>query len=83
MLNRTSQSWPDGVAIELYTAPDVTDVVNKYIRTIRNPNKRKYAVAYAEWKAAGSPGHNGPAYELSYMGAQSVRMQIEAIYDRA
>ena len=54
--------------------------VDKYIRSIRNIAKRAYAKNFAEWLSAGEPeGKEPETGNLSYMGAQSVRMQLREL----
>lgn len=57
--------------------------VQKYIRRIRNPQKRKYAEEYAEYFANRGDGRLPPENGiringLSYMAAQAVRLEIGA-----
>lgn len=51
--------------------------VATYIGRIRNAAKRAYAIAYAR-HLSGGPRPEPPA-SLSYMAAQAVRMQLEAM----
>ncbi len=49
----------------------------KYIRAIKNKNKKAYAEKYAGWLAHGSKENEEPEHgELSAMGAQAVRMEL-------
>jgi hypothetical protein len=52
-----------------------------YIRKIRNPVKRSYAGLYWSRLMAGDPEDGGELdhYGLSEMGAQAVRMRLDAI----
>jgi hypothetical protein len=55
-----------------------TKEAEAYIRKIRNPFKRAYAVDYWRWLQTcegDAPAYN-PA-ELSYMGAQAVRINLD------
>jgi hypothetical protein len=54
----------------------------KYINDIRNVAKKEYARAYFDWVMDGRKGHNGPEWDrakLSYMAAQAVRVNIDAL----
>lgn len=56
--------------------------IEQYIRSIRNNNKREYARAYLDFVMANPVtwmGMRGPCYECSYMAAQAVRHNIDAI----
>lgn len=58
---------------------DVTLVtLDKYVRSIRNIKKQDYAAGYARARIDGTPP---PAdlKNLSYMAAQAVRLNVEAI----
>lgn len=51
--------------------------VDRYVRAIRNANKRAYAAAYARWlQNGGDEPDSGP---ISYMAAQAVRMTLDEI----
>lgn len=52
---------------------------DKFIRKIRNPRKKEYARLYLSFLLAGQPEGEEPKYDLTYMGAQSVRMSLSAI----
>lgn len=61
--------------------PQVIRAVQSYIRRIRNAEKRAYAEAF--WAAVYNEAAHGVSnypdsstYDLSYMGAQAVRMSI-------
>jgi hypothetical protein len=59
-----------------------SDAMLKYIRSIRNANKKDYATRYAIWLARGEDAVDVTEpvpFHLSYMGAQSVRMALYAI----
>jgi hypothetical protein len=49
----------------------------KYIRGIRNSQKKSYAVNY--WAYLSAHTRVEPIHELTYMGAQAVRMQLDSI----
>jgi len=62
-----------------------TQAAKKYIRSIRNESKRDYAERYYRWILDGGldRDENGPEWNrntLSYMAAQSVRMNLDLIY---
>jgi hypothetical protein len=49
-----------------------------YIRQIRNPLKREYAIAYLTWLMNGQKGPEPePDLNLSYMAAQAVRLELQ------
>jgi hypothetical protein len=52
----------------------------KYIRRIRNRQKREYARAYLFYVLKGKRGGEPSRGTLSYMGAQAVRMQLDSIF---
>lgn len=54
---------------------------SRYIETIRNRAKRGYAHEYYQWIREGRPESKRPVYgdNLSYMGAQAVRMYLDEI----
>ncbi len=57
--------------------------IQGYLKAIRNPAKRTYAYAYLAWVLSGRPERKEPEYEtlkLSYMAAQAVRHNINALY---
>ncbi len=56
--------------------------IASYVAKIKNQAKRHYAEAYAGWVLAGQQGDSPERGSLGYMGAQAVRMQIDAITDR-
>ena len=47
----------------------------KYIHALKNPSKKAYAQAYAKHIRQGGPEPERPK-NLSYMGAQAVRMSL-------
>lgn len=52
--------------------------IGKYIRTLRNVNKKDYASEYADYLIG--TGCEEPEYgELSYMAAQAVRQSLRDI----
>jgi hypothetical protein len=58
---------------------------NAYVRRIRNEAKRRYAHAYLGYLIA-FPGSESPPADpsdLSYMGAQAVRLALSDIIERA
>ena len=58
---------------------------NTYVRRIRNPRKRAYAHAYLGYLIA-FPGSESPPQDpqdLSYMGAQAVRLALSDIIERS
>ena len=59
-------------------------VASRYIESIRNPLKKKYARAYYQWlREPECVRGDSPEYApLSYMGAQAVRMRLTDIFER-
>jgi hypothetical protein len=58
---------------------------NAYVRRIRNQAKRRYAHAYLGYLIA-FPGSESPPADppdLSYMGAQAVRIALSNLIERA
>ena len=56
------------------------DQIQRYVNQIRNKAKRDYAVVYGEWKLLGELGERpDPSEDLSFMGAQAVRLAIDDI----
>jgi hypothetical protein len=49
-----------------------SEIINKYIKKIKNAEKKKYAYAYLRGDDIDTPN-------LSYMGRQSVRLQIDSL----
>jgi hypothetical protein len=47
-----------------------------YMKRIRNPRKRSYAMAYLAWQRGEQPRPNRDDYGLSYMGAQAVELEL-------
>jgi hypothetical protein len=56
-----------------------TQDVERYIRSLRNPHKRDYAIAYAEYLSEGATGEPPLRGSLSYIAAQAVRLELESI----
>jgi hypothetical protein len=56
--------------------------INKYIRAIRNDEKKKYALCYLDYLRGDQV--NEPCHDntLSYMGAQAVRMNLHELIKR-
>ena len=54
------------------------DLAQKYIRRIRNTNKRIYAQRFWDYLNGYMPIE--PSHGLSYMAAQAVRMELHRIY---
>lgn len=52
---------------------------NRYLNMIRNKAKRQYGFAYLNWLKGGAVGHEPEHPGLSVMGAQAVRMQLDAM----
>lgn len=48
----------------------------KYIRSIRNPQKRDYAARYWRWLSEGATGVEPDKFTLTYMAAQAVRANL-------
>jgi hypothetical protein len=57
------------------------ELAQAFIHRIRNIHKRDYALDYLRWWTEGGREPERPD-GLGYMGAQAVRMQIEAILPR-
>lgn len=55
--------------------------VDAYIRSIRNKDKKEYAVRYAKWKLSGEKGEFPRAKNLSMMAEQSVFIQINKMLE--
>jgi hypothetical protein len=51
----------------------------RYVETVRNDCKRRYARDYLEWITSNSPRRAPPSYECSVMAAQAVRMSIDRL----
>jgi hypothetical protein len=51
---------------------------DSYVKAIRNPAKKSYAMAYLAWQRDQRPEPDWQDYGLSYMGAQAVRLQLGA-----
>ena len=59
-----------------------------YADSLRNPNKKRYAIDYAAWRHGERDGFdtgNGPettdaAKQLGYMAKQAVRMAIDSFF---
>lgn len=51
----------------------------RYGNLIRNKAKRDYAFAYIAWLRNGAEGLEPERGKLSYMAAQAVRMEIDAM----
>lgn len=49
---------------------------DRYVRRIRNAEKKRYAVAFLAWVRSGERGPEPDKGTLSYMGAQSVRIAL-------
>ena len=52
--------------------------IKAYVSRLRNKAKRVYAVRYWDW--LNGYESQEPTYDLTYMGAQAVRMSLWAIY---
>ena len=52
-----------------------TDTIAKYVSRIKNKKKKEYALKYWKWLQKGEKGPE-PEYDLTYMGAQAVRMNL-------
>jgi hypothetical protein len=86
MTSRANQNWPEGTAIEIPEAIDVTSRSTealKYIRAIRNADKRDYAIRYAIWMVRSEEDKQVVVepvpFHLSCMAAQAVRMALNTI----
>lgn len=68
-------------AAELTKLPEA----DKYVNSIHNEAKKKYAKDYHEWMLKGSPEEEQPIApeKLGAMGAQSVRLRLEDLYTKA
>jgi len=53
----------------------------KYIRAIRNQQKKEYARAYLLFIFKGKRGEAPARGALSYAAAQAVRMQLDSIFE--
>lgn len=64
------------------TTLDKTKQALKYIRAIRNEAKRDYATRYAIWLARDDRSEvvSPVPFHLTYMGAQAIRMRLDAIW---
>lgn len=66
----------------------VADIIDEqrasYIAGIRNPGKKAYAQAYAEWIRAGRAGDppDDGQFGIGYMAGQAVRMSIDPMGGR-
>ena len=54
--------------------------IHKYVRAIRNTEKRRYALIYLEYLQAGAGRFDEPQHALSYMGAQAVRLHLRQLW---
>jgi hypothetical protein len=61
------------------TAP-ICERAAKYVYAIRNVHKRQYAREYALWCESKRDEDPERPAELSYLAAQAVRMNLDAIY---
>ena len=52
----------------------------RYIRSLRNADKKQYAIEYAQWLERGAQGQEPDRGRLSVMAAQAVRMNIREIH---
>ncbi len=59
--------------------PEKLAEMYKYTNSIRNKNKRDYANAYVSYLRNGGYGNEPERNNLSGMGAQAVRIQINAM----
>jgi len=63
----------------VFILPDKLGQAYKYANLIRNNTKREYANAYIAWLRNGAEGLEPEHDKLSYMGAQAVRDNIDAM----
>lgn len=78
-----AQAWLSGPRSPNPKGPYANDphvIANRYVAKIRNTQKRWYAERYADHLFQGAPSPEPPA-GLSYMAAQAVRLQLQAIAD--
>jgi hypothetical protein len=56
----------------------LTDIkAQGYIKSLRNPEKKRFAALYWRWISEGSRGAGPCRQELSYMTAQAVRLNLD------
>lgn len=56
-----------------------TQAIARYVATIRNAEKRRYAGAYVAHLIDGQAEPDGAQFQLSAMARQSVRMQLHSM----
>lgn len=64
------------------SVPGVSDQMLKYIRGIKNSQKREYAVRYAIWLMRSENKNQTmepTPFNCSYIAAQAVRMRLETL----
>lgn len=63
----------------VFIDPEKLGQAYKYANLIRNKVKREYANAYIAWLRNGAEGLEPERGKLSVMGAQAVRMNVDAM----
>lgn len=63
------------------TQKEMAEQISRYIQGIRNDRKKQYAIAYYRFKCGQRPAPHEKDFGLGYMGAQAVRMRINAIWE--
>lgn len=58
--------------------PSDNRAAERYVKRIKNPNKRQYAAAYLGYRL-GLLEHMPATIQISYMAAQAVRMRLDCI----
>lgn len=72
--------WPENKEEDKIDKTKLFNEVEKYIKSIKNSNKKFYAEAYHKWIKEGKKQNDWPEHEgISVMGAQAVRMNIDKI----
>jgi len=59
-----------------------TEEIKKYIRSIRNKDKKEYAIEYAKWTKFGGTNDFPRSKKISAMAEQAVFMHINKILGR-
>jgi len=62
---------------------ETTALMMRYARSCRNREKRAYAVGYAAHLLVGREEPSTSCFDLSYMGAQAVRLALSDILKQA
>lgn len=58
--------------------PTKIALCNRYLNLLRNKHKRDYGFAYVNFLRNGATGNEPERGQLSYLGAQAVRMQVDS-----